>query len=68
MRFTVDVREDTQQPAWRLHARAFGVVTWVFDTADIPAAARDLISRCGAAPKDFDIALAECDPFPVYSC
>ncbi|MBO0880963.1 MAG: hypothetical protein J2P17_11590 [Mycobacterium sp.] len=68
IRITVDVREDTQQPAWRLHAREFGALTWVFDKKDIPDAARRIISRCGAAPKDFEVDLVFYEPFPVYEC
>lgn len=68
MWFTVEVREDTQQRAWRLHAREFGALTWVFDEADIPDAARWIIGRCGGAPRDFQVDLVFHEPFPVYPC
>lgn len=65
MRFVVIVREDSTGPAWFLVVPALGVNTWVHDRAKIQDAAREIISRCGAAPQHFDVELRFGSPIPA---
>lgn len=67
-RVRVEVREDTQQPAWRLRAPEFNALIWVYDKTDIRDAARRILDQCGTAPPDFEVDLVFHEPFPVYGC